>query len=96
MINGLIITPPTDIVHLILQQIIQLTQYHQHLFVLHHRLDIILDEILENDAVRERLLGIGLNVPSHERRTPAYLAKLVVSELDKWAVPVKASGAAEE
>jgi hypothetical protein len=43
--------------------------------------------------VRERLVGLGLNVPAPERRTPEYLAKLVPSELAKWAEPVKASGA---
>jgi tripartite-type tricarboxylate transporter receptor subunit TctC len=42
--------------------------------------------------VRERLEGLGLNVPAPERRTPEYLAKLVASELEKWAAPVKASG----
>ena len=42
--------------------------------------------------VRERLEDLGLNVPPPERRTPDYLAKLVVSELEKWAAPVKASG----
>ena len=43
--------------------------------------------------VRERLVGLGLNVPAPERRTPEYLAKLLPSELAKWAEPVKASGA---
>ena len=31
-----------------------------------------------------------------DRRTPEYLQSLVLSELEKWAAPVKASGAAEE
>jgi tripartite-type tricarboxylate transporter receptor subunit TctC len=43
--------------------------------------------------VRERLEGLGLNVPAAERRTPEYLVKLLPSELAKWAAPVKASGA---
>jgi len=43
--------------------------------------------------VHERLEGFGLNVPARERRTPEYLGKLVRSELEKWAAPVKASGA---
>jgi hypothetical protein len=46
--------------------------------------------------VRERLEGLGLNVPPPERRTPEYLAKLVPSELEKWAAPVKASGASAD
>ncbi len=60
------------------------------------RLATVTREILDAPAVRERLVGLGLNVPAPERRTPQYLAKLVVSELAKWAAPIKASGAAEE
>jgi len=44
--------------------------------------------------VRERLEGLGLNITPPERRTPEYLAKLVPSELVKWADAVRASGAA--
>ena len=44
--------------------------------------------------VRERLEGLGLNITPPERRTPEYLAKLIPSELVKWADAVKASGAA--
>jgi tripartite-type tricarboxylate transporter receptor subunit TctC len=50
-------------------------------------------DILDVPEVRERLEGFGLNVPGPERRTPEYLGKLVRSELEKWAAPVKASGA---
>lgn len=53
-------------------------------------------DTLDIPAVRERLEGLGLNVPARERRTPDYLSRLVLSELDKWAAPVKASGAGEE
>jgi len=53
-------------------------------------------DILDAPAVRERLEGLGLNVPAPERRTPEYLGRLVRSELEKWAAPVKASGAGEE
>jgi tripartite-type tricarboxylate transporter receptor subunit TctC len=53
-------------------------------------------DILDVPAVRERLEGVGLNVPAPERRTPEYLAKLVVSELEKWGPPVKASGASAD
>jgi tripartite-type tricarboxylate transporter receptor subunit TctC len=52
--------------------------------------------ILDMPAVRERLEGLGLNVPARDRRTPEYLARLVKSELEKWAAPVKASGAGED
>jgi tripartite-type tricarboxylate transporter receptor subunit TctC len=49
-------------------------------------------DVLDLAWVRERLEGLGLNVPAPERRNPDYLAKLVASELEKWAAPVKASG----
>jgi tripartite-type tricarboxylate transporter receptor subunit TctC len=52
--------------------------------------------ILDEPAMRERLEGLGLGVPAPERRTPEYLDKLVRSDLEKWAAPVKASGAVEE
>ena len=53
-------------------------------------------DILDNPAMRERLEELGLNVPAPERRNPEFLGKLVLSELDKWAAPVKASGASIE
>jgi tripartite-type tricarboxylate transporter receptor subunit TctC len=53
-------------------------------------------DALDLPWVRERLEGLGLNVPPPERRTPEYLAKLVPSELEKWAAPVKASGASAD
>jgi tripartite-type tricarboxylate transporter receptor subunit TctC len=56
------------------------------------RLAKVTSDVLDIGWVRERLLGLGLNVPPPERRTPDYLAKLVPSELEKWAGPVKASG----
>ena len=51
-------------------------------------------DALDLPWVRERLEGLGLNVTPPERRTPEYLAKLVPSELVKWAEAVRASGAA--
>ena len=53
-------------------------------------------DILDAPAMRERLEGLGLNVPAPERRNPDYLGKLVQSELEKWAAPVKASGASTD
>ena len=48
--------------------------------------------ILDMPDVRARLEQAGLNAAVPERRTPDYLGKLVVSELDKWGPPVRASG----
>ena len=54
------------------------------------------NEAVEMPAVRERLKSIGVTIPAPERRTPEYLAKFVVSEIARWAGPIKASGASEE
>jgi tripartite-type tricarboxylate transporter receptor subunit TctC len=54
------------------------------------------NEAVETPAVRERLKSIGVTTPAPERRTPQYLAKFVVSEIARWAGPIKASGASEE
>jgi tripartite-type tricarboxylate transporter receptor subunit TctC len=53
-------------------------------------------DALDMTWVRERIEGLGLNVPPPQRRTPEYLARLVPSELEKWAAPVKASGASTD
>jgi tripartite-type tricarboxylate transporter receptor subunit TctC len=60
------------------------------------RLAKVTSEILDGPAIRERLEALGLSVPAAERRSPEYLARLVRSDLEKWAAPVKASGAVEE
>jgi tripartite-type tricarboxylate transporter receptor subunit TctC len=43
-------------------------------------------------AVKEKLAGLGAEVATGQQTTPAYLAKLVKDETEKWAVPIKASG----
>ncbi len=58
------------------------------------RLAKVTSDVTDIAWVRERLEGLGLNVPPPQRRTPEYLAKLIPSELAKWAAPVKTSGAA--
>jgi tripartite-type tricarboxylate transporter receptor subunit TctC len=52
--------------------------------------------ILDMPDVRVRLEKAGLNVATPERRTPDYLGRLVVSELEKWGPPVRASGASAD
>ena len=47
---------------------------------------------LETPALRQRLNAIGAEVVAPERRSRDYLARFVASEIDKWAVPIKASG----
>jgi tripartite-type tricarboxylate transporter receptor subunit TctC len=48
--------------------------------------------VMDNPAFRERLRALGLIVVAPERRTPAYLHTFVESEIEKWAVPIRASG----
>ena len=56
------------------------------------RLNTALGETLDTPDVRRRLESTGLRVAPPERRSSEYLAKFVVSEIKKWAAPIKASG----
>jgi len=47
---------------------------------------------METPAVQERLKEIGVTVVAPERRSQEYLKKFVENEIEKWAVPIKASG----
>src|SRR5215203_3114237 len=49
-------------------------------------------EAINTPAVKEKLAGLGAEIATGEQTTPAYLAKLVKDETEKWAVPIKASG----
>jgi len=43
-------------------------------------------------AVQERLKETGTDLVAPERRSPDYLAKFVVSEIDRWATVIKSVG----
>jgi tripartite-type tricarboxylate transporter receptor subunit TctC len=60
------------------------------------KLNDALRKAMGNPAFRTRLHGLGLIVVAPERRSPAYLQKFVVSEIEKWAVPIRASGVKED
>ena len=47
---------------------------------------------MNTPAVQERLKDIGADLVAPERRSSDYLAKFVVSEIARWAAPIKASG----
>ena len=49
-------------------------------------------DAMNTPAVRERLEALGTNLVAPDRRTSDYLKRFVASEIDKWAVPIKASG----
>jgi tripartite-type tricarboxylate transporter receptor subunit TctC len=50
-------------------------------------------QAMHNALVKERLEGLGAQIVPDDRATPAYLGNFVKSEIEKWAGPIKASGA---
>jgi tripartite-type tricarboxylate transporter receptor subunit TctC len=54
------------------------------------------NDAVETPAVRERYRSIGVTIPAPERRTPDYLARFVPAEIERWAGPIKASGASAD
>jgi tripartite-type tricarboxylate transporter receptor subunit TctC len=49
-------------------------------------------QAIKTPSVRDRLSGLGAQIASDDRATPASLGQLVKSEIEKWAAPIKASG----
>jgi tripartite-type tricarboxylate transporter receptor subunit TctC len=47
---------------------------------------------MNTPSVQERMNQIGADLVAPERRSSEYLGKLVESEIEKWAGPIKASG----
>jgi len=50
-------------------------------------------ETMNAPAVRARLDEMGIDLLAPERRSAEYLRDFVKGEIDKWAGPIKASGA---
>jgi hypothetical protein len=46
--------------------------------------------------VRAKLADLGLYVVAPEERSPGHLAEFVRREIDKWAAPIRLSGATGE
>jgi tripartite-type tricarboxylate transporter receptor subunit TctC len=53
-------------------------------------------EAMHTPAVKERLENLGAMIVPDDRATPQYLGGFVKSEIEKWAAPIKASGASVE
>ena len=53
-------------------------------------------QAMHTPMVKERLEGLGAQVVSDDRATPEYLGGFIKSEIEKWAVAIKASGATVE
>ena len=49
-------------------------------------------DAIDTPAVIERFKSIGVVVSAKNRRSPEYLTQFVKSEIERWAVPIKASG----
>jgi tripartite-type tricarboxylate transporter receptor subunit TctC len=60
------------------------------------RLAEVTNEAVETPAVRERFKSLGVTIPARERRTPEFLTRFVPSEIERWAGPIKASGASAD
>ena len=56
------------------------------------RLATVSSLAIDTPAVIERFKSIGVVVTAKNRRSPEYLARFVKSEIERWAVPIKASG----
>jgi tripartite-type tricarboxylate transporter receptor subunit TctC len=57
------------------------------------RLNRAVSEALDTPSVRDHFASIGDEVTASERRGPEYLRKFVVSEIERWSGPIRASGA---
>jgi len=57
------------------------------------KLNAATQAVLSTPIVQQRLKDIGATLVTPERRSPEYLAKFVADEIEKWAGPIKASGA---
>jgi tripartite-type tricarboxylate transporter receptor subunit TctC len=51
------------------------------------------NQAMDTPAVKERLAALGAVVVTPDRRSPEYLAKFTKDEIEKWAAPIKQSGA---
>ena len=56
------------------------------------RLNAAAVEAMKSPMVSGKLAGLGAKIATPSEMTPQYLADLVKSEIEKWAVPIKASG----
>jgi len=60
------------------------------------KLNAALSKVMDNPAVRTKLEDLGLYVVAPQDRTPGHLADFVKSEIEKWAAPIRLSGATGE
>jgi tripartite-type tricarboxylate transporter receptor subunit TctC len=56
------------------------------------KLNAAMSEAMDSPDTQKRLQLLGVEIPSKERRSPAYAAKFVQSEILKYEGPIKAAG----
>jgi tripartite-type tricarboxylate transporter receptor subunit TctC len=56
------------------------------------KLNAAVVKALDDENVRKRLLDLGSEIPTKEKRTPQALADLVKSETERWGKVIKAAG----
>jgi tripartite-type tricarboxylate transporter receptor subunit TctC len=56
------------------------------------RLATVSSHAIDTPAVIERFKSVGVVVTAKDRRSPEYLTRFVKSEIERWAVPIRASG----
>lgn len=57
------------------------------------KLNSVTREAMDDPAVAKRLTDLGAVIVGADKRTPEYLGGFVKSEIEKWAKPIKESGA---
>jgi tripartite-type tricarboxylate transporter receptor subunit TctC len=60
------------------------------------KLNAALSQMMDNPAVSRKLADLGLYVVAPDERSPGHLAEFVKSEIEKWAAPIRLSGATGE
>jgi tripartite-type tricarboxylate transporter receptor subunit TctC len=60
------------------------------------KLNAALSQVMDNPVVRGKLEDLGLYVVAPEARSPGHLKEFVNSEIEKWAAPIRLSGAVGE
>lgn len=61
-----------------------------------NKLNTVIVETMKTPVVKDRLQGLGVMIVPPEKETPEYLDQFVKSEIEKWAAPIRASGAEVE
>jgi hypothetical protein len=53
-------------------------------------------QTMDPPSVLERFGSVGITAVPPEQRSPEYLAKSLLEQIERWAVPIKTSGVSME